>query len=97
MRNEDLLTAVEAVAFYKTGELPEDFRDRIEAFVALYECQNCGGVRDMAAVMRAWDDPNIGQNTCPDCCVDGECVVPESIEWTYSGRIAVPSLGWWGK
>lgn len=62
--NGEILTKVEAEAWLSRGELPDNFRDRLENFVEFYQCPNCDGQEDMNIVMRCWDDE---PSWCPFC------------------------------
>lgn len=63
--NADILSKIEAVHYVNTGELPDNFTDRLLTFIEFYECGNCGGQEDMNFVFRAWleDEPS----WCSDC------------------------------
>lgn len=61
---------VECKRFLRTGELPGNFRERVDSVVQLFDegiywCRNCGGVRDMNFVFRDWEAPI--PSWCPDC------------------------------
>lgn len=63
--NNGLLTKNEAQHWLETRELPENFSERVEAFIATYACPNCDGVGDMNFVLRNWDAP--APSPCPFC------------------------------
>lgn len=66
---EHLLTHNEAREFLRSGELPENFRDRLELFLEFETCTNCGGVQDMNFVLRHWEGNE--PSWCPDCVEEG--------------------------
>lgn len=58
------LTKNEARVFMRSGELPDDLKERVKNYLEFDFCTNCGGVKDMSVVLRAWDDD---ESPCPFC------------------------------
>lgn len=60
------LTLNEARHYLATGEMPDNWRERVELFVEFGTCQNCDGRKCMGCIFRDWDhDCN---DDCPHCC-----------------------------
>lgn len=68
-----ILDKNEAREYLRTGELPENFQERVKVALEFSVCTNCGGVKDMNEVLRDWF--NEANNPCPFC------VGQEPFEW----------------
>ena len=75
-----MLTIVEAARYLSDGTLPPDFRERVVNFLEFATCPNCDGRLCMDCVLRTIHDRCVAD--CPDCCEDGEPVVPPIYEGT---------------
>ncbi len=63
------LTQNEARRFLDTGELPDEFKERVENWLEFGSCENCDNVRCMHFVLRDWgsEADECDGWCCPSC------------------------------